>query len=76
MGWRMLSPQYPFVYSELPEFVALECTTSPYRVMRYVPERTCAIDSWGGDNAMLTCGHEAPGYAKFCPNCGAKVVIE
>lgn len=37
-------------------------------------ERTCSIDSWGGDSAMLTCGHEAPGYAKFCPSCGAKVV--
>ena len=37
---------------------------------------TCAIDSWGGDSMMLTCGHSAPGYAKFCPECGRRLVYE
>ena len=83
MGWRMLSPHYPFVYSELPEFVALECTMSPYRVVRYVPERTCRPEEVYLDNhsdlTVTVCSNCRVALDDLeehysCPWCGAKVV--
>ena len=85
MGWRILSPHYPLVYSELPEFVTLECDTPPYRFVHYVQERTCRWDRKHGEYEWVctvtctACGYvlhdgEHESHWAYCPNCGAKVV--
>ena len=49
----------------------------------YVRERTCRIDGFDSDNWQgvgiysLSCGHVAyESEPMFCPECGAKVVVE
>ena len=42
------------------------------------PERTCAVEHWGGGVFYLSCGHECAERVKpdYCPTCGARVVDE
>ena len=42
------------------------------------PERTCAVEHWGGGVFYLSCGHDSTEHVKpdYCPTCGARVVDE
>lgn len=42
------------------------------------PERTCAVERWGGGVFYLSCGHDSTEHVKpdYCPTCGARVVDE
>ena len=49
----------------------------------FVPERTCHIVAWyeamsraeiGRESVKLSCGHIVERHAKFCKECGARVV--
>ena len=42
------------------------------------PERTCAVEHWGGGVFYLSCGHDSTEHVKpdYCPTCGAMVVDE
>lgn len=53
---------------------------------KYIPERTCRFDGFEDEGSRLqdkymylTCGHEVnawePNEIKFCPTCGAEVII-
>ncbi len=85
MGWRIISPHYPFVYTELPDVVFFECDRSPYQTVRYVQERTCRRITHGLDRdrdiatvswTCSVCGGHMGREHRYCPACGAKVVEE
>ena len=86
MGWNFIAPRWPSCSSNHPESVTCECEETGERV-RYVSERTCrrvqaehAAMNEEGEEYTVTldecseCGGWIAPLAKYCHNCGAKVV--